>query len=78
MTKNERALQSDGRLAARRGEDLAAGLYQRLRSPASRKAFRDGYEAERRAMTAETATPEQIAESAAAAADLKAWAAENL
>lgn len=77
-TQRERAFESDGRLAARRGETIAASGYQRLRSIASRRAFIRGFEDERKRMTSETATPEQAAESQAAVENLKQWAKENL
>lgn len=78
MNRRERELESEGRLAARRGQSLEETSYSRLRAAASRQAFRAGFEAERKLQTSETATPEQIAESQAAIASLKQWAAENL
>jgi hypothetical protein len=66
---------ADGRLAFRHGVPIERNP---RRGAAQRAAWLRGWEYERGLATGEKATPEQREESRRVAADLKAWAEENL
>jgi hypothetical protein len=59
MTRRERELESEGALAAMRGEELEKSYYTKLRGASRRLAFRRGYERGRGRQQAELFTVEQ-------------------